>query len=69
MQNYSKGPTDYDIWRAALLYVGIYGEEALVHAHSQCELEHDLDNMVTWERILSKISEILEPMAPDRTLQ
>jgi len=69
MQTYSKEPTDYDIWRAALLYVGLYGNEALEHAHCQCSLEHDLDNVVTWERILSKISEILEPTAPDRTLQ
>jgi hypothetical protein len=68
MYNQSTDPNDQDIWRAALLYVGLYGDEAMEYAYDQCSQEYSLDKQETWERIMSKISELLDS-DPSRTIQ
>ena len=68
MYQQSTNPNDHDIWRAALLYVGLFGDEAMEYAYDQRSQEYSLDKKETWERIMSKIEELLDS-DPGRTIQ
>lgn len=48
-----------DTWRAALLLIAVFGEEALYYACAQQDSEENAEKSEVWERIVRQISEVL----------
>ncbi len=62
METGSKTST-YDIWQAASLLVGLYGEEAAIYASARGKhhhLEGDLTGAATWGLIATEIAGLLQ---------
>ena len=54
--------SNYDIWQAASLLVGLYGEEAAPYAAARGEhhhLEGDMTGAATWSLIATEIEDLL----------
>jgi hypothetical protein len=58
----SDGPSSNDIWQAATLLIGVYGQEAVAYADHRRDEQHrlgDFDAAETWSLIVSEIEQLM----------
>ena len=58
-QKISVQSTVENTWRAALLLIAVFGEEALDYACAQQNSEENAEKSEVWEQIVRQISEVL----------